>query len=209
LLLLGLSFARGAFGWTLGGNATLLHQGRVWPAAHLLGAAFAGVAIVKVYRWMKGRSQTLAVTAMALLVVTAGASPVLASRRLTEIVSQGDDGFIYGGSDLLPGSFARNAAEVLGPDDIVRVEGSDRLAFMLFQFSGVRLAAFDDPRFEHNDLRIRYRDLAREWDAQIAHGGFEANWLVVPNANPNRSGTVTTGEFDGQTWSLINVAPEG
>jgi hypothetical protein len=209
LLLLGLSFARGAFGWTLGGNATLLHQGRVWPAAHLLGAAFAGVAIVKLFGWLKERSTEIAVTVMGVLAAIAMASPVLASVRVGEIISAGDDGFVYGGGTVEAGSFVRNAAGLLGPDDIVRVEGSDRLAFTLFQFSGVRLADYDDPRFEHNDLRIRYRDLAREWDAQIAHGGFEANWLVVPNANPNRSGTATTGEFDGRTWSLINVAPEG
>ena len=35
-----------AFDWTLAGNATLLHQGRVWPPMHLLGAALAGAALV-------------------------------------------------------------------------------------------------------------------------------------------------------------------
>jgi hypothetical protein len=35
-LLLSFSIGRGAFDWNLAGNATLLHQGRVWPPAHLL-----------------------------------------------------------------------------------------------------------------------------------------------------------------------------
>ncbi|HYI45716.1 MAG TPA: hypothetical protein VE174_09710 [Actinomycetota bacterium] len=205
MLLLLFSYARGAFDWTLGGNATLLHQGRVWPAAHLLGAAFAGVAIARGFAWMKQRSEVMSRVVMVLLFAIAVASPVLASLRLTEVIAAGHEGFIYGRSDVGPGSFVRESARLLGPDDIVRVQGSDRLAFTLFQFSGVKLADYDDPRFDRNDLRIRYEDLARQWDAQIAAGGFEETWLVLPDPDPSAGSPQVTGEFDGQTWSLVKV----
>jgi hypothetical protein len=209
LILLLLSVARGAFDWSLGGNATLLHQGRVWPGAHLLGAAFAGVALVKAFDWMKTRSEAVGGAVLTVLFAIAVASPFLASLRLAELISAGGEGFVYGSTDVGPGSFVRESARLLGPDDIVRVEGSDRLAFTLFQFSGVKLADYDDPRFEHNDLRIRYADLARQWDAQIAAGGFEEQWLVLPDPDPSVGEPQVTGQFGGQTWSLVRVMIEG
>lgn len=204
-LLLLLSFARGAFDWTLAGNATLLHQGRVWPAAHLLGAAFAGVAIARGFSWMKQRSEVVSGAVLTVLFAVAVASPLLASLRLTEVIAAGDEGFVYAGSDMQAGSFVQDSSQVLGPTDVVRVEGSDRLAFTLFQFSGVRLSDYDDPRFDHNDLRIRYETLARSWDAQIAAGGFQANYLVLPDPDPSLGRPILTGDFDGQTWSLLRL----
>jgi hypothetical protein len=208
-LLLLLSYARGAFDWTLGGNATLLHQGRVWPAAHLLGAAFAGVAIARGFTWMKHRSEVMSRVVITVLFALAVASPVLASVRLTQIIAAGDEGFVYGGSDVAAGSFVRESARLFAPDDIVRVKGSDRLAFTLFQFSGVKLADYDDPRFERNDLRIRYEDLAREWDAHVAGIGFQETWLVLRDPDPAVGHPTLTGEFDGETWTLVRTAIEG
>jgi hypothetical protein len=158
---------------------------------------------------MKERSESVARAVLTVAFVIAIASPLLASLRLVELISAGDEGFVYAGSDVQSGSFVQDSARLLGPDDIVRVDGSDRLAFTLFQFSGVKLADYDDPRFDRNDLRIRYQDLASEWDAQIAAGGFTENFRVLPDPDPSRYEPLVTGEFDGQTWSLVRVMIEG
>lgn len=211
LLLLGMSVARATFDWELAGNATVLHQGRVWPVAHLLAAALGGACVVHVFRVTKPFRTIMAGALGPLLVVVALASPALASMQLTRLLVGQRDGFVYGSSDYAPGSFVRSAAESLGPDVTVRVDGSDALAFALFQFSGVRIAAYDDPRLARNDLRIRYRELARRWDAEVAAGGFEADFLVLPDADPDPSvGDVfLTGAFDGQVWSLVSLRPPG
>lgn len=209
LLLLALSIARATLDWQLAGNATLLHQGRVWPVAHLLAAAFGGACVTQLFRSTRSYRTIMSGALAPLLLVAAVASPALASMQLTRLMVGQRDGFVYGSEDYAPGSFVRNAAEVLGPDVTVRVEGSDRLAFTLFQLSGVRLAAYDDPRLERNDLRIRYRTLARRWDAETAVGGFEPDYLVVPDPGPGVGDVILSGSFDNQVWSLVALGPPG
>lgn len=200
-LLLALALARKSFNWELGGNATLLHQGRVWPPAHLVGAALAGVALTTVFAWGWSRRRALALAGGAALLIVGAASPVLASIRLTEIVEEHEDGFIYGRDDLAPGSFVREAAELLGPADVVAVRGSDALAFHLFEFSGCRLADYDDARLVGNDLRIRFAEPAEEWDRRMAAGGFDATYEVVPLAEA--ADALVQGEFEGEQWGLV------
>jgi hypothetical protein len=200
-LLLGFALARKTFGWELAGNATLLHQGRVWPPAHLVGAALAGVALTAAFVWVWPRRRILAVVGAAALMTVGAASPVLASIRLTEIVEHHEDGFLYGRADLVAGSFVRKAAELLGPEDIVSVPDSSALAFHLFEFSGCRLAVYDDPRLDGNDLRIRFAEPAEEWDREMAAGGFEADFEVVPLRTA--SDALVTGEFESKQWALV------
>jgi hypothetical protein len=202
-VLLGFALAREAFSWKLAGNATLLHQGRVWPPAHLLGAAFAGVAAAVAFRWVWERRRSLAAAGAVVIVGVGAASPALASVALTDVLRQHEDGFVYGRDDLAPGSFVERAAALLGPDDVVGVHGSASLAFHLFEASGCRLSIYDDPRLDGNDLRIRYADLAAEWDAKVAGAGFAPDWSVVP-----REDAVTaaiTGEYEGRQWALVNL----
>ena len=201
LVLLGAAVARGAFDWELAGNATLLHQGRVWPAAHLLGAAFAAVAVTAIFRATRTHRAVIAGAVAPLLLGIAIASPALASLKMTRLISGQHDGFVYASADFAPGSFVEQAARWLGPDVTVEVDGSDRLAFALFQSSGVRLASFDDPRLQRNDLRIRYKDLARAWDARIAAGGFEADYVVEPGI-PGDGRGLLSGVFEGEVWTL-------
>jgi hypothetical protein len=188
VVLLMVALARGELGWTLSNNATLLHQGRAWPVVHLIAAAFAGVGLWRLFVWLRDRSRAFAVATTAVVLFLAGASPVLASQGLTEIIESGDEGWIYAESDVNPTFFVRRAAEVLGPEDVVRVEGSDRLAFLLFQFSGVKLAEYDDPQLESNDLRIRYDELADSWDRRMDGPGFKADFharrVVSPYTRP-------------------------
>ena len=135
------------------------------------------------------------------MLATAAASPVLASIRLTEILDRHEDGFIYGRDDLVAGSFVREAAALLGPDDVVLVEDSPALAFHLFEFSGCRLAVYDDARLDGNDLRIRYEEPAAEWNRRMAAGGFEPDFEVVPLAEA--SAPLVAGEFEGRGWALV------
>ncbi len=207
-LLLAASFARGAFDWTLGGNATLLHQGRVWPIAHLLGAAFAGLAVVQIARAVRRFGAPIAGALAPVLIAVCVASPALASAQLTKLMVAEEEGFAYGGRDYNESSFARRAANKLTPHDVVQVQGSDHLAFVLFQLSGVRLANYDDPRLKNNDLRIRYQDLAARWDAEMGAGGFEANYLVLPDPDPSRYDPIVVGTFQGQVWSLVRAGRE-
>ncbi|MDQ3751535.1 MAG: hypothetical protein M3333_01410, partial [Actinomycetota bacterium] len=195
--------ARGARGG-LAGNGTLLHQGRVWPVAHLLGAAFAGVALLGLYRVIARRSQVLAATGCGLLLGLGAASPAIASLQMTEIIKGREAGWVYAAPDLAAGSFLRRAAAHLGPDDIVRVRGSDGLAWALWQFSGVRLADYDDPTLEGNDLRVRYADLARAWDRRMAAGGFRPNYVVLPVGEaPGDREVLERGTFEGRRWALV------
>lgn len=202
-LFLCLALARRAFEWELAGNATLFHQGRVWPPAHLVGAALAGVAAAAIFRKAWQRRRTVALAGAAVALAVGAASPVLASMRLTEILDRNEAGFIYGRADMAEGSFVRVVAASLGPDDVVAVRGSPALAFHLFEFSGCRLAVYDDPRLDGNDLRIRYAERAAAWDRAMASGGFEADYEVVPASDAELP--QMTGMFEGTRWALVRT----
>jgi len=203
-LLLAVSVMRGWFDWRLAGNATVLHQGRVWPLAHLLGAAFAGVGLLRGFDLLRARSQALAAGSVAVVLAVGAASPVIASRDLGELIRAHRKGYIYSRPALGPGSFVRDAATELDPDDVVRVDGSTGLAFALFAFSGVRLARYDDDRLVGNDLRIRYADLARRWDQRMASGGYDPDYRVLyPRLAPPGSEPIVSGEFGHKRWWLI------
>ncbi|MGH2807351.1 MAG: hypothetical protein ACRDKT_08745 [Actinomycetota bacterium] len=206
LLLVGASIARGVFDWSLAGNATLLHQGRVWPPAHLLGGALGGIAAARLFFWLRARKRALAVVATAVVLAVGGASPVLASQRMREILVDRADGFVYSGPDVASDSFAGRAARFLGPDDIVQVQGPHDLAFLLFQLSGCRLAHYDHPQFPNNDLRIRYTDLARSWDEKVAGEGFRADYLALPAATGPGQNYIVTGDYKGERWVLIKLS---
>ncbi|MFN2593806.1 MAG: hypothetical protein ABR579_02815 [Actinomycetota bacterium] len=209
-VLMGLSLARKAFGWQLAGNATLLHQGRAWPPFHLIACALVGVGAAAVWAAHVSWRKALAAVAGGVVIVGA-ASPVYASAGLTEILDRHAAGFVYARSDLEPGSFVRRVAARLGPEDVVKVDGDDSLAFFFFEFSGCRLATYDDPRLDGNDLRIRYRDLADAWDQKIASGGFAYNALVVPAGRPPPAGfgsqPALSGAFEGQLWDAYIREP--
>ncbi len=205
--------ARGALDWDLAGNATFLHQGRVWPEAHLLGAAFAGVALAAAHSWLRARSRALATVAISMLVLVGAASPVLASAGFEEILAEHEHGFVYGTDNFAPDSFVMKAAHLLDADDVVMTvpaRGSNSLGFWLFQFSGCRIANYDDERLANNDLRIRYRDLAAAWDARMASGGFTADYIAmkVPAGGPpvEQGGEVAVrGEFLSSEWVLLRA----
>ncbi|MDQ3956991.1 MAG: hypothetical protein M3273_01580 [Actinomycetota bacterium] len=201
--LLALAVARDVFDWSVWNNATLLHQGRMWPPAHLLAGVLGGLALAWAYAWVRARSRLLAAAAAAGLLVVGAASPALASMQMREILREHRDGFVYGREDFAAGSFAREAAELLGPDDVVFVSGSDRLAWTLFQLSGARLAAYDDPRLDGNELRIRYADLARAWDRRAAAADFAPTHVVALSTLRGAAGEeLVTGTFEGETWTL-------
>ena len=205
--LLGLAVARDVFDWTVWNNATLLHQGRMWPPVHLLAGALAGVAVVNVYSWLRRRGRLVAPVALGVALMVAAASPVLASLRIREILAEHRSGYVYGSSDYARGSFVHSAAGVLGPDDVV-AGGTDRLSWALFQMSGVRLAHYDDPRLDGNDLRIRYAELAEAWNETVAGEGFEPTHLVRPSSGPvlDYGGEVVArGEFEDDLWLLVEV----
>jgi hypothetical protein len=205
-LTLALAIARGAFEWDLAGNTTLLHQGRVWPPAHLVAAAFAGLGLMTMYQWVARGAPRIASAGLAAVLAVGAASPVLGSARLAEIIEAREDGYSYARPEIEVDSFVQRAAGTLTPDDVVLVEGSNDLGFLLFQFSGVKLAAYDDPRLDHNDLRIRYRELAESWDRRMEQGGFEADYRVEPVASQAPNGAITIGDYGGETWVLL---PQG
>lgn len=204
--LLALAVARGRFDWDLAGNATLLHQGRMWPPAHLMGAALGGVALAWIYEQLRTRGAVLARVVVAAVLLVGALSPLLASRGLTDIMRRGAAGFDYGRADLQAGSFLRRAADYLGPDDVVEVQGSDELGFLLFQFSGTKLATYDDPRLEGNELRIRYADLAAAYDQTMASGGFDADYMVLPAPEGAYNRALVRGSFNGRDWILIQLS---
>jgi hypothetical protein len=201
-LLLVLARARAALEWDLAGNATLLHQGRVWPVAHLLAGGLAGAALA----WGCARLShlgRLVPAAAGIAVLAAGAvSPALASADIATVIEAHRAGFLYTRPDVAPGSFVRRAAARLGPHDVVEVRDSRALALLLWQFSGTGLAAYDDPRLAGNDLRIRYRDLAAAWDRRMAAGGFPSGFTVAP-AGEVAGKVLEAGTFDGRTWALV------
>jgi hypothetical protein len=206
-VLLGLGIMRSEMGWDLAGNATLLHQGRFWPPLHLLAAVLAGQAAAALVG-AGGRSRSLVAAALVLLGLP---SMFLAARGIVPLVENRTDGFEYSSPDIRSDdAFVRRAADVLGPQDVVLVVGSDRLAFRLFEFSGVRLAAFDHPDLDGNDLRIRYRDLATEWDLLMNEGGFAPDYVAVSYDGVGTlagDDPVATGSFAAQTWGLFEVEP--
>jgi hypothetical protein len=202
-LSLGVAIARGAFEWDLAGNTTLLHQGRVWPPAHLVTAAFAGLGVTAVYQWVARSAPNLASAGLAAVLAVGAASPVLGSARLAEIIEAREDGYSYARPEIQEGSFVQRAADTLTPDDVLLVGASDHLGFLLFQFSGVKLADYDDPRLEHNDLRIRYRELAESWDRRMERGGFEADYRVELVASEAPDEAIATGDYGGKTWALL------
>lgn len=204
-LLLAFAIARGAFDWSLAGNATLLHQGRVWPPAHLLGAACGGVALAGAYAWLRVRSRTVALLAATAVFAVGAASPALAARALTDVMKGEHNGFSYGSENVARGSFVDRASEVLGPDDVVSVPSDDDLAFLLFQFSGCRLADYDDERLDGNDLRIRFEDLAERWDERVAGEGFRPDYIVLPEGAATQR-VVVRGEYAGATWVLLKLS---
>ena len=212
LCLLGLSFARGAFGWDLGGNATLLHQGRMWPPLHLLGGAFAGIVPARLWSLVEPRRRLLG-AGMSLAILGVGAvSPALASIQMTRIIHSGSGGFVYGADDYQAGSFVRRAASQLQPGDVVAVQGArsgggaSLLAFALFQFSGARLAAYENEKLQGNDLRIRYRELAHRWDRRIAGRGYRSDFRVVSCGTRCPPGALESGDFAGSRWALVRAA---
>lgn len=206
-LLLGVAVARGAFDWSLAGNASLLHQGRVWPLAHLLGAACGGIALAVGYAWLRARNRIAAVTIATAVLGIGVASPALASRALTDVIRANDDGFVYGSANVTSGSFVARAARVLDPDDVVLVPDEDALAFFLFQFSGCRLAEYDDRRFDGNDLRIRYKELAERWGERVADEGFRPDYIVLPEGSAGQR-AVVRGPYGGETWVLLKLSRE-
>jgi hypothetical protein len=207
VLLLTFTIVRAGADWSLAGNATLLHQGRVWPPAHLIGATFAGVAALHAFLWLQARGRMMAVGTAAAVLATGAASPVLASIHLGRVMESGAAGFAYGRDEIShPRSFLHEAASHLGPEDVVDVVDNDELAFLLFQFSGCRLAALDDPRLEGNDLRIRFRGLAKRWDERIASGSFEPTHILAPlQAGALGSGALAEGRFRGTRWVLTEI----
>lgn len=206
LLLLGAAIARAHFGWSFAGNATVLHQGRVWPPTHLIAGALAGVAVASAIAAGRGTRRRLTGILLAALFALGMVSPVLASVGFTETLEQRRSGFVYSQRDLGSGSFVQRAARLLDPDDTVRVVGNDELAFYLFQFSGCRLAAYDDPDLPNNPLRIRYRDLQRRWSARMDAGGFDATHVVLPAGDDETSGPIAAqGTFAGREWILVKL----
>ena len=202
-LLLIVAVARGRLEWDLAGNATLLHQGRMWPPAHLLGAVFAGIALAWSFDRIRARSRLISIGATGLVLVVGAASPVLAAQRLTQIMQTGSAGFQYGDKDLARDSFVRRAAAYLDPDDVVEVRGSDALAFLLFQLSGTRIAAYDDPRLNGNELRIRYADLAARYDETVSGDGFKPTFMVLPAPDGPYERALVRGRFEDREWILI------
>lgn len=209
LLLLGAGVLRSAMDWGLAGNATLLHQGRFWPPLHLLGAVLAGQVVAAIVGAWGRRGWAVA----AVLVLLGIPSIVLASQGLEPLLEERVQGFEYSSPDVQSDDgFIRRAAEVLGPDDVVLVLDSDRLAFRLFEFSGVRLATFDDTRVESNDLRIRFKDLAAEWDLISTEGGFQPDYVAITYDGVGTIGgnePLATGTFGAESWALFEVEPGG
>lgn len=206
VLLLALALASRAFGWNLSGNATLLHQGRVWPPMHLLGASLGGVAIFRLYRALAARRRGAGVTALGALFILGVVSPSIAAVDMTEILRTGREGYTYGTAEVAPGSFVRRAAARLRPGDVVVVRPrDDDLAWLLWQLSGARLARYDDPRLEGNDLRIRYADLAAAWDRRMAGDGFAATAVArrVGDSGASTGEVMAAGAYGGQRWELV------
>lgn len=199
--LFALAMARAGLDWGVFGNETLLHQGRMWPPLHLLGAALGALAFLAAYGWLRRRARALGALFVTAVVVLGLASPVVAATSITRILRSHTEGFDYAEPDLARDAFVRRAARHLGPGDVVEVEGSDDIAFLLFQFSGTKLASYDDPRLIGNELRVRFSDLARQWDRRALGEGFDADYVV--RRARGTGDPIERGTFAGETWELV------
>ena len=200
-----LALARARLDWGVFGNETLLHQGRMWPPLHLVGAALGGLGFLFAYGWLRARAKALGTVLTVLIVILGLASPVVAATSITQILRSHTEGFDYAEPDLARDGFVRRAAEHLDPDHVVEVQGSDEMAFLLFQFSGTKLATYDDARLVGNELRIRFSDLAERWNARVAGDGFEPDYVVRRVAGAGTA--LEQGTFDGQAWELVDADP--
>ena len=203
-LLLGLSWLRARTGWDVFANATLLHQGRYWPALHLVAAALAGIGLTVGYGWLRARSRSLAAATAALILGVGAISPVYASVDLTRTIREGKDGFLYGKPDYQEGSFLRTAAENMDPDDVMLVVDDDLFAFYLWQFSGARIADDNAGSPDPNPWRIRYRVLAREWYATEREEGFDFDWVFSKRVQFAGVDTRAIGTFRNERWQYFS-----
>jgi hypothetical protein len=202
-----LAMARRRFGWGLQGNQTLLHQGRMWPVAHLLGAAFAGVALAHhAARFARRRAIAVRVATAGLLAF-GSISLLLSIPALSDLIAERDKGFVYADEDLAAGSFMRAAADHLSSGDIL-ISDDYGLAFKLFEFSGVSLGEYDDPRLDDNDARIRYRDLADRYIETMRSGGFRPTHVVAEERSAPQGEVLETGEYEGRRWALVKVSDQ-
>jgi hypothetical protein len=140
---------------------------------------------------------------VAVVVVLGAASPAIAATGMYRILRSHSDGFVYSRPDLARDGFVRRAASHLGPRVVVEAQGSDEIAFLLFEFSGTKLATYDDPRLIGNELRIRYADLAARWNKQMFGQGFAPDYIVRPATGANL--VIERGEFDGREWEMVAV----
>lgn len=202
--LLALSWARGRFGWDVLANQTLLHQGRFWPPAHLVGAALAGIALVAGYGWLRAWGRALAVITAGAILVIGAISPLYASIDLTRTIRAGHDGFLYGSDDFRSGSFLRTAAADLDPDDVTMVVEGDLLGFYLWQFSGARLADDNAGPLEPNPWRIRFKELARRWYEKESGSGFDFDWVFSKRNRYATEGARAIGTFRGERWHYFS-----
>jgi hypothetical protein len=210
VLMLVIARARSEFDWSLASNATILHQGRMWPVAHLLGSAFAGAALAAGFKWMRRRSEFLAPLVVGALMIVGSLSLWLSSQGLTEIIRKHEDSWLYTRAEFAPDAFISKAAERLGPDDVVQapLDENNVLGFWLFQFSGARVNGHSDARYPANELRIRYQDLAMSYGETMASGGFEVDYVPMPASEAEdiaESAIVTEGLFRGETWVLVDA----
>jgi len=210
VVMLVLARARSDFDWDLASNATILHQGRMWPVAHLLGSAFAGAALAAGFKWMRLRSEFLAPLAVGVLLIVGSISLWLSSQGLTEIIRAHEDSWLYTRPEFAPDAFIGKAAEQLGPDDVVQAPQGENnvLGFWLFQFSGARINGHSDSRFPGNELRIRYQDLALSYGETMASGGFDVDYVPMPAseaAEIPEAAIVAEGPFRGETWVLVDA----
>lgn len=202
-----LAIARRELEWGLQGNQTLLHQGRMWPVAHLLGAALAGAALAFLWSRLDARSTTVARAAGAVTFAFGSISLLLSIPAVADLIAARDKGFVYADEDLATGSFVRDAAEYLSPGDVL-MAGDNGLAFKLFEFSGVSLADYDDPRLVDNEARIRYRDLANRYIETRRSGGFAPTHAVVEEGSAPQGEVLVSGEYEGREWVLVKIADQ-
>ncbi|MGH2698403.1 MAG: hypothetical protein ACRDJL_04295 [Actinomycetota bacterium] len=205
-----LARARSGFDWDLSGNSTTLHQGRVWPVAHLLGSALGGVALATGFDWLRRRSEFWAPLAVGLVVLLGSLSLWLSSQALANILGRHEHSWLYTRDEFAPGAFIAEAAEQLGPDDVVQApqDEDNVLGLWLFQFSGARVNGHIDARYPGNELRIRYPDLARRYREVMSADGFGVDYVPMPASDaagvPDRA-MVAEGSFRGEEWVLVRV----
>ncbi|MFN2489349.1 MAG: hypothetical protein ABR529_06380 [Actinomycetota bacterium] len=203
-LMMAVAIARARFDWELGGVPWLLHQGRMWPPAHLVAAALGGLALLRAYDLVRQRARALAVVGVAAVLAIGALSPRLASIALARTIERSTGGFVFTRADFAPDAFVRRAAEHLGPGDVVEAVGSETLDLYLFQYSGVRVANFEDRRLARNDARIRFSDLARRWDRRRANGGFDIDYSALPEARaPASSEVIARGLYHDEMYVLV------